>query len=148
MATIGKIKSGWFGIDASGFNNLWSRLDNTQKQISGAVYYALGRAADQIRDTARSAVTDTPYKLSHETWIIRSRISQKLALTSEVGFFGGFEKDSHWHIKLYDKGATRANRGYIIGQHFLSSQKETAEKIGQDQIEQSLAYILQKNGLS
>lgn len=133
------------GLQIDGLQELKKQFTDAATFVPRAIKYALGQAADEIRDTAHTNVGGSSYKLAQDVWGIKSRMSRKIPFTSEVGYF---TDKSNWHIKFYESGATRKDRGAIIGGHFLKSAGSNAETLAENQINESIAYILQKYGLS
>lgn len=132
-------------VTVRGLGEVMRKFADVREEIPHAVNYALARAADEIRDIAHSNVSGSQYKLSHDMWGIRSRMSKKMAYTSEIGYFT--DKDN-WHIKFYESGAIRAKRGSISGGHFLKSAGSNVEARAVNKMNESIAYMLQKVGLT
>lgn len=132
-------------VTIKGLDSVIKSFDSAKDEIPHAVNYALARAADEIRDAARSNVSGSQYRLSQDMWGIRSKMSKNAVFTSEIGYFTDADT---WHIKFYESGATRKNRGSIVGGHFLKSAGSNAENIAVSKMNESIAYMLQKVGLN
>lgn len=132
-------------VTIKGLDSIIKSFDSAKDEIPHAVNYALARAADEIRDVARSNVSGSQYNLSHDMWGIRSKMSKKSIFTSEIGYFTDVDT---WHIKFYESGAVRSNRGSIAGGHFLKSAGSNADNIAVSKMNESIAYMLQKVGLT
>ena len=132
------------GLKIDGLKEITQSLENAQEQIPKAVRWALARAADELRDSARSNVQGSPYTLSHDMWGIKSRMSKKYPFTSEVGYF---TDDSNWHIKFFERTHTRQGRGTIKGGRFLGQVRSSADSIAQTKVEESISQALRDLGL-
>jgi hypothetical protein len=132
-------------VTVKGLGEVVARFASARDEIPHAVNYALARAADEIRDVARSNVSGSQYNLSHDMWGIRSKMSKKMAFTSEVGYF---TDEFNWHIKFYESGATRSNRGSIVGGHFMKDAGSNADSVATSKMNESIAYMLRKVGLT
>ena len=132
-------------VTVRGLGEVAARFASARDEIPHAVNYALARAADEIRDVARSNVSGSQYNLSHDMWGIRAKMSKKMAFTSEIGYFTDVD---NWHIKFYESGATRSNRGSITGGHFLKSAGSNADSVATSKMNESIAHMLQKVGLT
>lgn len=132
-------------VTVRGLGEVVARFASAREEIPHAVNWALARAADEIRDVARSNVSGSQYRLSHDMWGIRSKMSKKMAFTSEIGYFTDVD---NWHIKFYESGAVRTKRGSISGGHFLKSAGSNAEAKAVNTMNESIAYMLKKTGLT
>ena len=73
----------------TGVSDLQQKFSEASNEIPSAVNWALARAADEIQDTARSNVSGSQYRLAHDMWAIKARMSKKWEHTSEAGYFTG-----------------------------------------------------------
>lgn len=153
-------------VTIKGLDSVIKSFDSAKDEIPHAVNYALARAADEIRDAARSNVSGSQYKLSGESWKINSIMSRKNVFTSMVGYYipkaAAAEGGKYWFIKFYEAGASNRvttgngkimkiaglSRGSIAGGHFMKDAGSNAENIAVSKMNESIAYMLQKVGLN
>jgi hypothetical protein len=132
------------GLKIDGLKEITQSLENAQEQIPRAVRWALGRIADELRDSAHSNVMSSHYRLAHDMWGIKSRMSKKYPFTSEVGYFTDVD---NWHIKFFERSHDRVGRGTIHGEHFIGKVRPTAESLAQIKMEESISQTLRDLGL-
>lgn len=134
-------------IFTTGVGELQRKFSEARDEIPGAVNWALARAADEIRDKARSNVPGSQYNLSHDMWGIKSRMAKRWAYTSEIGYFTTRD-DGAWHIKFYESGATRSHRGTIFGGHFLKTASGDSKEVAYQYMRDAIDYALRKAKLA
>ena len=153
-------------VTIKGLGEVVARFASARDEIPHAVNYALARAADEIRDAARSNVSGSQYKLSGESWKINSIMTKKGGFTSMVGYYipkaAAAEGGKYWFIKFYEAGASNRvttgngkimkiaglSRGSIAGGHFMKDAGSNADNIAVNKMNESIAYMLQRVGLT
>lgn len=134
-----------FGVKIEGIDNIAKSIDDAKVRIPRAIMHALGAAADELRDIAQQNVQSSQYNLSHISSGIQARMSKKLFLTSEVGYY---TDNSNWHLKFFERNHTRKGRGTIKGGYFLKQAGTNAESIAQNKVEESVMQMLRDCGLA
>lgn len=132
------------GLKIDGLRDITKSLKDATEKVPASIRWALARAADEIRDEARSNVQGSPYNLSHDMYGIRSRMSKKYPFTSEIGYF---TDDSNWHIKFFERTHARQGRGTIKGGRFMGQVRSRAESIAQTKVEEGIRQALRDLGL-
>jgi len=153
-------------VTIKGLGEVVARFASARDEIPHAVNWALARAADEIRDVARSNVSGSQYKLSGESWKINSIMSRKNVFTSMVGYYipkaAAAEGGKYWFIKFYEAGASNRvttgngkimkiaglSRGSIAGGHFMKDAGSNADSVATSKMNESIAYMLRKVGLT
>lgn len=134
-------------VEISGLDQWIDSLTDASKRLPRTVRYAINAAANDIRDQARASVNSSPYNLSHHSWGIKARASHRNPYASLVGYYVDKSDGDMWHIKFYDKGAKRKNRGVIQGGHFLRDLHNSADDIAQKHMDRAIELMLASAGV-
>lgn len=135
------------GVTVTGLDQWIDSFSNAAKKVPAAVRYAVNAAANEIRDRARSNVNSSRYNISHNAWGIKAISSKKNPYGSVVGYYADRNDGNTWHIKFYESGAKRKNRGSIEGGRFLRQLHGSADAIAQEYMDKSIAQMLKDVGM-